>query len=141
MYGLTGAVALVVDLRAAPLAASAAAVLFAGVLWLELRRQVEQHRRTRRHRLRRQIGTAALVSAGLWVVIALLRALRDAIGGGEDPIQSGGQLADTPWPGAFLVAGLVAVGAIALITVATVTSRRRRSAANAPAPAAAGDGR
>jgi len=127
VLALLGAVALVADLRAAPLAAAGAALLFAAVLWILLRRQAEQHRRTRRRRLRRQVGTAALVASGGWVVLALLRALSEGLSDAADAVQAGGQLVDAPWPGAFLVGGLVAIAAVALLVAALVGSRRRHS--------------
>lgn len=138
VLALLGTVALVADVRVRPAAACAGAVLFATVLWLVLRRQAEQHRRTRRRRLRRQIGTAALVSAGAWTVLALLFALRDALSGAEDAVAAGGELVDTPWPGTFLVAGLVAIGAVGLIMAATLGNRRRHTAPGRPRGATVG---
>lgn len=128
---------LLLDLRLAPGAAMAALVLFAAVFWLILRRQVEQHRRTRRHHLRRQLGTAALVSAGGWTALALVRALRDGFSGAEDAVRAGGELVDTPWPGTFLIAGLVAIAAVALVIATTVATRRRHAAQRSAEPATA----
>lgn len=130
---LLGAATLVVDLRLAPAAAMGALVAFAAVFWLILRRQVEQHRRTRRHHLRRQLGTAALVSSGAWVVLSLLRALRDGFSGAEDAVRAGGELVEGPWPGTFLVAGLAAIAAATLVIATTVVTRRRHSARSASA--------
>ena len=134
---LVGAAAVVVDFRISPVAVGASATLFAAVLWLVLRREAEQHRHPRRHRLRRRVGTVALVSAGAWVALAVVRAFREAISSAGDPVRAGGQLVDTPWPGTFLVAGLVTIGALALIVVATVASRRRHSTHDRPSPAPA----
>lgn len=137
---LLGAATLVVDLRLAPVAATVALALFAGVFWLILRRQVEQHRRTRRHHLRRQLGTAALVSSGAWIVLSLVRALRDGFSGAEDAVREGGELVAAPWPGTFLVAGLVAIAAATLVLATTVVTRRRHSAQRTSAQSSAAGG-
>lgn len=120
---LTAVIVLAVVARADPVAAAVPLAIVGAVLWLLQRLQAAHHRRTRHRQWRRQVGTAALVAAGAWTALTVVRALRDSLAD-PDPSQAVAPDDDgARWPGAFLVDGLVAT--VVLTAAASVLGPKR----------------
>lgn len=123
-------VALLLQLVRAPIPTLGVAVLFAATWWFPRHRHVDQRRHTRGRHMRQRVASTALVAAGLWTGIALLRAVRDLLATVPLGDQSVVVVDDTdpaaPWPGAFLLDGLVSVAAIAGALTGTLGRSRRR---------------
>lgn len=125
---------LLLQLVRAPIPTLGVAVLFAGTWWFPRHRNVDHRRHTRGRHLRQRIGTAALVAAGIWTGVALFRSVGELIGTvqlGDEPSVAVDDLdPNAPWPGAFLLDGLVSVAAIAgALTGAIGRGHRRRRTA------------
>lgn len=116
----------------APLITPLALLAFAGVWWLRRDRRV-RILRFHRGRLRREIITSGLLVAALWVVLALSRA---AIEIGREPVGEEPRVehsADAgPWPGEFMIDGLLATLGVTYILLAIGHAPRRRRRRRTP---------
>ena len=128
-----GAGLLVFQLVHSPLATSLALLVFAVVWWLRRERR-GRIARFHRRKLRREIISSGLVVAAIWVAVALFRTAVDM---GRQPVDEEQLIerpADTgPWPGQFLVDGLLGTVAATYLLLSLDQSgrkrrRRRRSA-------------
>lgn len=102
---------------------------------LARRREHHLHRSKRARQVRRAVINSGVISAAIWLTIALLKASRDMGAEQGDELVS----AWTAWPGLFLVDGLVVIVGLTYIMLAVCTilllqprTKRRRKIRSQP---------